>query len=183
MSVYGVVILSLACGIVAVFLLRRICANSPLLNEPARKGRLESVGAEVIASHGTPIDPFEADAPVADTATASEHQAQALSNTVTATKAEGDKRAALLDAAVPGGLAFTAGAIQWLTPDSAAMAALSHVTGENITNAFDFHRTLSAHQYQLLHQGSLLNWRGHVGEAQVAEQVEWLIRIGGVAVA
>ena len=80
--------------------------------------------------------------------------------------------AAVLDAAIPASLAFTSGAIDWLTPDQAAMDALAQATHTDITNAFDLHKTLAEHQYHLLTEGSLTNWSGHVGEAQVAEQIE-----------
>ena len=79
---------------------------------------------------------------------------------------------AILDAAIPGSLAFANGAIDWFTPDHAAMVALSQGTHTEITNAFDLHRTLSEHQYHLMTEGSLTNWSGHVAEAQIADQID-----------
>ena len=82
------------------------------------------------------------------------------------------RRAQILDAAVPGSLALGHGICQWLTPDPAAVSALEHVTGTDIDNAFDFHRTIAEGKYELWTGGSLINWRGHVGEHQIADQID-----------
>jgi hypothetical protein len=81
-------------------------------------------------------------------------------------------RERLLDAAVPASLAFVNGAIDWATPDQAAITAVSQMTHEDITSALDLHTTLAEHQYQLLTEGSMTSWSGHVGEAQIAEQID-----------
>ena len=78
----------------------------------------------------------------------------------------------VLDAAVPGLLTLGVGGFEWLTPDSAATDALAHATHEDIDNALDLHRSLAEHKYHLLSEGSLTNWIGHVGEHQIAEQIE-----------
>jgi hypothetical protein len=59
----------------------------------------------------------------------------------------------------------------WLTPDTAALAALEQVTGESISSALDLHSTIAAGQYKLWTDGSMNMWRGHVGEHQIVEQV------------
>lgn len=79
---------------------------------------------------------------------------------------------AILDAAIPGALAFANGAIDWFNPDHAAMVALSQATHVEITTALDLHSSLSEHQYHLLTEGSLTNWSGHVAEAQIADQID-----------
>lgn len=83
-----------------------------------------------------------------------------------------EERAAFWDGAVPAAVAAGAGLTDWLSADTSALEALGHVTGENIANAWDFHRVVSENEYQLASAGSLANWRGHVGEQQIREQVE-----------
>ena len=39
-------------------------------------------------------------------------------------------------------------------------------------SAFDLHRIIAAEQYKLWTGGSIANWRGHVGEHQIAEQID-----------
>ena len=80
-------------------------------------------------------------------------------------------RSSAADFAVPAGLAFGVGLESWLTPDAAAVAALDQVSGEAITSALDLHTTVAAHEYKLWTEGSMMNWRGHVGEQQIAEQI------------
>jgi hypothetical protein len=65
------------------------------------------------------------------------------------------RRGQILDAAVPGSLALGAGVYGWLTPDPAAVSALTHVTGTDIDNAFDFHSAIGEGQYALWKDGSL----------------------------
>ena len=81
------------------------------------------------------------------------------------------------DGAIPAGIATVVGLQEWLTPDSAALAALEHVTGQEVNNALDFHaivagKALSGDGYHFLTDGSMSNWMGHVGEQQIREQVE-----------
>lgn len=148
---------------------------STVLSPPEARKRLRAVGRSVVTARGAAPGramPRPSDnAPVSGT-----HHA--------AVEPAGDPKvnseSSLLDAAVPGGLAFAAGAIDWLTPDRAAVDAVSHLTGEEISNALDLHVTLASEQYQLLTEGSLLQWRGHVGEAQIAEQVESWAGAGAV---
>lgn len=76
--------------------------------------------------------------------------------------------------AVPTALAVAVGLESWLTPDSAAVSAVEQATGESVTSAFDFHSTIAEHKYKLWSDGSMFNWRGHVGEQQIVEQIsEW----------
>lgn len=69
-------------------------------------------------------------------------------------------------------IAGAVGLHDWLNPESAAVQALEHATGDSITSAFDLHRTIAATKYKLWTDGSMVNWRGHVGEHQIADQIE-----------
>ena len=92
----------------------------------------------------------------------------------------------IMDGALPAGIAAGVGLYEWLTPDSAALAALAHVTGKEVNNALDFHaivagRALSGGKgYDFLTESSARNWMGHVGEQQIAEQVESWASAGSV---
>lgn len=87
--------------------------------------------------------------------------------------------ASFADGAIPAAIAGAVGIAQWLTPDNAALKALEHVTGREVSNALDFHsvvagKALDGEGYRLLSDGSASNWMGHLGEQQIREQVaDW----------
>lgn len=87
----------------------------------------------------------------------------------------GGRGKAVGDAAVPATLAGVVGIENWLHPDQQVLEAVSQATHDHVANGLDLWREVHEHHYDLLSSSSLANWRGHVGEQQVADHLHsWL---------
>lgn len=147
---------------------RGLIGHSSVLSAPRARRRLRRVTDDVLSRYAE----VHASVPTPAAARGPSDTPPTPGSSRTQTEINYARPTSLLDVLVPGGLAFAGGAIDWLTPDQAALDAVAHVTGEDVTSALDLHATLAERHYQLWADGSMMHWRGHVGEAQIAEQVE-----------
>lgn len=80
-----------------------------------------------------------------------------------------------LDAAVPAVLAGLVGVHQWLHPDAQVLEAMRQATHHEVATSLDLWHEVRENHYHLQSESSLVNWRGHVGEHEVADQLHsWL---------
>ncbi len=131
---------------------------------------------EIVSTAMASVDPFaellDDGALLSSAAPLDPHDARRQTSEATGSSGRATMPSMAADFAIPAALAGAVGSLEWLSPDAAAVTALQHATHESINGAFDLHSALAEHRYHLWSDGSMSKWSGHVGEQQVAEQLD-----------
>jgi hypothetical protein len=77
----------------------------------------------------------------------------------------------VMDAAVPGGLAFAVGAADWATVDPQVLDAIAHLTHAEVDGVLDLWGVVGERDYALGSVDFMRMLRGHVGEQEVFAQL------------